>query len=898
MCVVVVTEGRAQLLEVDSNTQASRCSKKLLLLHRKFKMENKNRVIDILLHEYIRKIDIKNLRKTLEGKSCVDSFITKDCSTAMHLASSLSDEADCLTVAEFFLALGANPNVPDKEGKTSLHIAASMGYSRLLDLLLVNGGDPLLGDMKGQLPVDCAYHQHHLEIVKQLTKLLDTENYAGAQENSHKYSLSFLRQEVVEFMNISPSVESKSDEYYSCDSNQHKEEHRHRPSSPTKEDSKVMNHWISSDESLSQESFFIRYNTTHISETDKVSQVQDVNFSSDYIPPWINNNNFLQYLKQKVEACYTDSDSDNDMRSLRRCLGNKIKHGTITFHESFDSAQELESFTDPPSEFDIAHLTIDITLDANSEDGNQHLNGTYMPPKNNLFFPDGQIISNSLQDIEENTEIHKNEFDYTLNNTTVHPTNKTFMDHEKKSQMMSSNLPTKILGDNKEFHKEVFPDVTAPENILIPEAYTTVTLIKAPKKKKISKKKKYSSSLKNFTKQVEELYKDSFSSDDSNNVDKLAGITLTQKPQASAQLLPPLSLKSSPIKTVCSSGSSCQSFVSVVEEFLYEDPEAGVKLIERRCPTTVLVTSISTGASRTLTLGRQTAAQKLPAAYAYTDRSQDSVGSFTESVKAMNAEELRTCLIKLGYVPGPIVATTHRIYQRHLLRLRNKPQLLKQCNLHSIPKYPRQLQAALEDPLSIDWESCSSLEKVMSAPFCQPDPTRHWRDGTNKTCFNYLLLDPRVTQDLPLRGPAMNDADKLQCFISAIFYIGKGSRGRPYYHLYEAIKQQNSGKRNSEKIKRIHNIWSDGVGVVSLHVFQNTIPVEAWTREAAMISAIGLENLCNSIQGTFYGLPSTWSWAERRQLGTHLLYRTLNIFMNEGERQLRPSDIAPPDWMK
>nr|XP_053636079.1 uncharacterized protein LOC128691270 [Cherax quadricarinatus] len=754
-------------------------------------MENKNRVIDILLHEYIRKIDIKNLRKTLEGKSCVDSFITKDCSTAMHLASSLSDEADCLTVAEFFLALGANPNVPDKEGKTSLHIAASMGYSRLLDLLLVNGGDPLLGDMKGQLPVDCAYHQHHLEIVKQLTKLLDTENYAGAQENSHKYSLSFCKcnmynsadskHQTVQTCNYvevnrgrwdkdengiqyqppkmgkklglvprnnpepkepiqpqcfnlkkwqelpgdemgagstdkrfgihptqnaqkgsmplhKPSLIAKQiaklrnhleQRFYSSIFLHCQEEHRHRPSSPTKEDSKVMNHWISSDESLSQESFFIRYNTTHISETDKVSQVQDVNFSSDYIPPWINNNNFLQYLKQKVEACYTDSDSDNDMRSLRRCLGNKIKHGTITFHESFDSAQELESFTDPPSEFDIAHLTIDITLDANSEDGNQHLNGTYMPPKNNLFFPDGQMISNSLQDIEENTEIHKNEFDYTLNNTTVHPTNKTFMDHEKKSQMMSSNLPTKILGDNKEFHKEVFPDVTAPENILIPEAYTTVTLIKAPKKKKISKKKKYSSSLKNFTKQVEELYKDSFSSDDSNNVDKLV----------------------------------------------------------------------------------------------------------TQNTKST-------------------------------------------------------------------------------------------------TKYTYIIVTSEVS------GPAMNDADKLQCFISAIFYIGKGSRGRPYYHLYEAIKQQNSGKRNSEKIKRIHNIWSDGVGVVSLHVFQNTIPVEAWTREAAMISAIGLENLCNSIQGTFYGLPSTWSWAERRQLGTHLLYRTLNIFMNEGERQLRPSDIAPPDWMK
>ena len=45
--------------------------------------------------------------------------------------------------------------------------------------------------------------------------------------------------------------------------------------------------------------------------------------------------------------------------------------------------------------------------------------------------------------------------------------------------------------------------------------------------------------------------------------------------------------------------------------------------------------------------------------------------------------------------------------------------------------------------------------------------------------------------------------------------------------------------QRSKKSERIQEIWEDGVGVVSLHIFQNTIPVEAWTREAAMISAIG-----------------------------------------------------------
>jgi hypothetical protein len=51
----------------------------------------------------------------------------------------------------------------------------------------------------------------------------------------------------------------------------------------------------------------------------------------------------------------------------------------------------------------------------------------------------------------------------------------------------------------------------------------------------------------------------------------------------------------------------------------------------------------------------------------------------------------------------------------------------------------------------------------------------------------------------------------------------------------------------NRKLARITSLWREGVGVVSLHVFQNTPAVEALTREAAMIDAIGapLSLTCN-----------------------------------------------------
>jgi len=43
----------------------------------------------------------------------------------------------------------------------------------------------------------------------------------------------------------------------------------------------------------------------------------------------------------------------------------------------------------------------------------------------------------------------------------------------------------------------------------------------------------------------------------------------------------------------------------------------------------------------------------------------------------------------------------------------------------------------------------------------------------------------------------------------------------------------------SDKVSQILDIWRASLGVVSLHVFQNVMACEAFTREACMIDALG-----------------------------------------------------------
>lgn len=78
---------------------------------------------------------------------------------------------------------------------------------------------------------------------------------------------------------------------------------------------------------------------------------------------------------------------------------------------------------------------------------------------------------------------------------------------------------------------------------------------------------------------------------------------------------------------------------------------------------------------------------------------------------------------------------------------------------------------------------------------------RKWREGSSKTSFNYLLLDSRVSLNLPKRAENLTKAQIWECFLSAIFYVGKGKRTRPYAHLYQAVeiwRKQDPSKTDSK----------------------------------------------------------------------------------------------------
>ncbi|XP_026179613.1 uncharacterized protein LOC113140090 isoform X2 [Mastacembelus armatus] len=346
-------------------------------------------------------------------------------------------------------------------------------------------------------------------------------------------------------------------------------------------------------------------------------------------------------------------------------------------------------------------------------------------------------------------------------------------------------------------------------------------------------------------------------------------------------------------------------------EYLYTDTEQGHKLIETHVPPTAntsLSSSMSTTSSEETVLydwrsmqtemmsNRGKENQKTRETL-QKDKNHESESNLLPEIKGMTDKELRLRLVELGQSPGPINSRTRPTYMRKLCRVLQEtnsqsPQQTKQLNQPRTDLgFSPELCRALE---TFKLPDCQADEQVLCQQFDQPDQNRKWREGIIKSSFNYLLLDPRVTKNLPFRSHTMTPQECFQTFIRAIFYVGKGKRSRPYSHLYEALEYYTGDKTSKKlcpKVQHILQVWNAEQGVISLHCFQNVIPVEAYTREACMVEAIGLKMLTNQKRGDFYGVVSNWQMKRKRELGVHLLYRAMQIFLAEGERQLRPADI-------
>ena len=79
-----------------------------------------------------------------------------------------------------------------------------------------------------------------------------------------------------------------------------------------------------------------------------------------------------------------------------------------------------------------------------------------------------------------------------------------------------------------------------------------------------------------------------------------------------------------------------------------------------------------------------------------------------------------------------------------------------------------------------------------------------------KASFNYLLMDPRVTLDLPQRNRKLSTTEAFRSFVLSVFYVGKGKRSRPYAHLHEAIKYSKTKVNLKEISSRAITILHSG----------------------------------------------------------------------------------------
>ncbi|CAG9537003.1 unnamed protein product [Cercopithifilaria johnstoni] len=247
-------------------------------------------------------------------------------------------------------------------------------------------------------------------------------------------------------------------------------------------------------------------------------------------------------------------------------------------------------------------------------------------------------------------------------------------------------------------------------------------------------------------------------------------------------------------------------------------------------------------------------------------------------VRQMSDEQLKQELSKRGESIGPILETTRPAYELKLARL-----------IANLPSSTSELKYSWALERWITGNSFSEgpkLDQILISSFVELSREQD-RRGNKSTSFCYILIDPCGIR------PSCNSCT-MQQFIDSIFYIGKGKRSRPFQHLVDAVRAKGFGNgvlSKSKKLQKIVDLWNAGRGVVSLHVFQNIIPKEAFTREAAMIDAIGLRNLTNVKRGHYYGPAKNWTAKEKTIYGSYLLFNALSIFHIEGCREIYENDV-------
>ena len=159
------------------------------------------------------------------------------------------------------------------------------------------------------------------------------------------------------------------------------------------------------------------------------------------------------------------------------------------------------------------------------------------------------------------------------------------------------------------------------------------------------------------------------------------------------------------------------------------------------------------------------------------------------SMMSIASADIRKELLLFGQTNvGPILPTTRRTYLIRLKKLRlgkiaPPDSCVANFDVGSLKK--------LDSLMKLDTEMCRRFADLSSS--FKSAASFLTRDGILRSSFNYLLLDPRLTKNLPLTYADRSEQDSWNVFLSSIFYVGKGTRSRPFHHLYDALKKFERG---------------------------------------------------------------------------------------------------------
>ena len=94
------------------------------------------------------------------------------------------------------------------------------------------------------------------------------------------------------------------------------------------------------------------------------------------------------------------------------------------------------------------------------------------------------------------------------------------------------------------------------------------------------------------------------------------------------------------------------------------------------------------------------------------------------------------------------------------------------------------------------------------------------------------------------------------------------------------------------QVLAIYLCWKNGGGVMCVQLESDATSNEAHCREAAMISALGLDNIANKISGAAYGDMKNWSIEKLNNYGEMLLYLAFKSFIVKRPPVIHAADVV------